>query len=162
MFNPYILCNIIVSIVFLILLIFNYTFENKIIKNIFTIYSVIFIILILFFDNTFVYEFFKALITYIWYPNYLIFVITSLTTLIILIYTLNKKYLKKSNVIINYLLSIIAFICYNTFNTLGIDVDVYSEVYTLVPLILMRTVSISFLCWVIITIILKVWRKYEK
>ena len=162
MLNPYIISNIIVSIVFLILLIFNYTFENKIIKNIFLIYSCVYLILILFFDHNFIYEFFRAVITYLWYPNYLIFVMTTLITLGILIYTLVKKYMKKINTIINYILVIITFICYNMFNTLDIDPLIASELYDTIPLVIMRVASISFIVWLIVTIGLKMRRKYEK
>ena len=162
MINPYIICNIIVSISFLILLIFNYTFENKIIKNIFVGYSVIFLILILFFDENYIYELFKFLVTYLWYPNYLLFVMTVVITLIILIYTLIKKYLKKNNTIINYILVTISFICYNMFNILNINSDINSELYSVIPLTIMRVTTISFAIWIIITVILKVWRKYEK
>ena len=161
MINPYIICNIIISIVFLILLIFNYTFENKIIKTIFTIYSTIFLILILFFDNEFIYQFLKSIITYIWYPNYLIFVVTVIITLIIFIYTINKKYMKKSNTIINYILAIITFICYNMFNTLGINTSLYSELYKTVPLTIMRVTTISFIIWLIVTFVLKIRRSHE-
>ena len=162
MLNPYIVCNIIVSIVFLILLIFNYSFENKMIKNIFLIQSCVYLILILFFDHNFIYELFKTIITYIWYPNYLLFVLTTLIALIILIYTLIKKYVKKINMIINYILVIITFICYNIFNTLDIDPLIVSELYNTLPLIIMRVANISFMVWVIITIGLKIRRKYEK
>ncbi|MBR3660748.1 MAG: hypothetical protein IKN63_02470 [Bacilli bacterium] len=162
MLNPYIISNIIVSVVFLILLIFNYTFENKMIKNIFLIYSCIYLILILFFDHNFIYELFKTMITYIWYPNYLLFVMTTLITLIILIYTLVKKYMKKINMIINYILVIITFVCYNMFNTLDIDPLIASELYTTLPLVIMRVANISFVVWIIITVGLKIRRKYEK
>ena len=155
MLNPYIICNIIVSIAFLILLIFNYTFENKTIKNIFIIYAILFLILILFFDHDFIYQ-------YLWYPNYVIFVMTTIIALIILVYTLLKKYMKKVNTIINYFLVIITFICYNMFNTLDIDPLVTSELYQVTPLVIMRVATISFMVWVIVTLVLNIRRKYEK
>ena len=162
--DPFIISSIILAISFVFILILNQKLKSKIIKISFTIFSLIYLILILIFDNKFLYEFFKAIITYLWYPNYLLFVITILMSIIVLIYSILKKRLPFRNKVINYLLFSILFSCYIIFQRLQIDTDLYSSLYSSNSLIILRITSITFIVWFILNIIFKLLdrSKYEK
>ena len=62
--DPFIISSIILSLTFLFLLIFNNTLKNKLLKVIFLILAFIFLILIFIFDNNYIYELLKNIITY--------------------------------------------------------------------------------------------------
>ena len=89
--DPFIISSIILAISFFIILMINTKVKSKIIKYLFLMICLIFIILITIFDNAYVYELLNKLIIYIWYPNYLIFVTTILLSNSILIYTILNK-----------------------------------------------------------------------
>ena len=144
--NGIIIGIIILALSLFIILLTNYKLKNKIITTLFFVYSLLFLILILFFDNNFVIVFLRNLITYIWYPNYLVFVVITIFTIINLIF----------NAIADYLLFIIAFTSYLIFQTLNIDITSVSNLYSNSSLILLRTTTISFVTWIIINIILKI------
>ena len=160
--NPFIISSVILSISFLIILIINIKLNNKIIKYLFIIFSVIYLILILLFDNNFVYQFLKKIVSYVWFPDYLSFVLTNLFIIVVFLVTIFKKNIKKINKIINYILFIISFVCYNIYQSLGIDSSIYTEYYGTNSLILVRIISISLILWVIINIALSIRGKYEK
>ena len=164
--NPFIISSIILSIAYIVILIINIKLNNKKINNLFLVYSIVYLLLILLFDHNFIYQFFKELISYIWFPNYLSYVITNIIIIIIFIFTLIKKkknnYNFKFNRIISYILFVISFVCYNIYQSLGIDSSIYSEYYSNNSMILVRITSISFIIWLICTIILKIRGKYEK
>ena len=151
--DPFIISSIILSLTFLFLLILNNTLKNKLLKVIFLILAFIFLILIFIFDNNYIYELLKNIITYIWYPNYLLFVSTIIFSIILFIYTLLKNitFLEK---IINYIFFCISFSCYITFLRLNIDLNSYTSYYTK-GLVIPRIISITFIIWLFITIILK-------
>ena len=153
--NGIIIGIIILALSLFIILLTNYKLKNKIITTLFFVYSLLFLILILFFDNNFVIVFLRNLITYIWYPNYLVFVVITIFTIINLIFNgLKQKNFFKS--IADYLLFIIAFTSYLIFQTLNIDITSVSNLYSNSSLILLRTTTISFVTWIIINIILKI------
>ena len=162
MFNPVSIISIIISVSLFIILFFNNSFKSKIIRYSFIIYLIIFLLLIILFDNLFIYDFLKSVITYILYPDYLLFVITILFSIIILLLTLFNNKIKIINKILNYIIFVIAFSCYNIFISFDIDTTIYSELYQNKSLITMRVMTISMLLWIIINIILKIRGKYEK
>ena len=160
--DPLIISSIILSICFLVILLYNIKLKNKIINYLFLGLSLVNIILIMILDSNFIYEFLKAIITYIWYPNYLIFVIVNFINIIILMITLLNKKINIISKIINYILFSISFSCYLIFLRLDIDVTLYSSLYQTKSLILMRIVSISFLIGLLVKFIMKVRGKNEK
>ena len=160
--DPFIISSIILAIAFLTILLFNFKLKSKVIKYSFLIYFSLFLLLIILYDNNFVYEFLKQMITYLWYPNYLLFVITVICDIIIIIYTLFKEKLNNVSKIINYINLLIAFACYIIFLRLNIDPNIYSEYYKSTPLMLVRITTISFLISLIINIIIKIRGKYEQ
>lgn len=162
MFNdPFIISSIILSFSFILILIFNNKIKSKIIKYSFLILSIIFLILITFFDNKYIYDLLKLIITFIWYPNYLIFVLIIIISIINLIYTLIKKISLKRQ-IFNYLLFGICFSIYISYLRLDINTSLYSSIYSDNSLILLRIVSITFIIWIIITIIFKLIDRSNK
>ena len=106
----------------------------------------------------------KSLITYIWYPNYLIFVSSILISNIILIYTCLNNKLSIKRKIINYLIFSISYTSYIIFSRLNIDINSYSSLYQNNSLTILRIETISFLTWLILTIIFKLIDRssYEK
>ncbi len=159
---PFIISSILITICFLVILILNLENKNKIINYSFMIISIVEIILIVFRDNSFIYEFLKAMITYIWYPNYLIFIIILLISIITFLITLIKER-DKVNKILNYILFSICFSCYLIYLDLNIDVSLYSNLYSTKSLIILRIISITFIIWIIIKLILRIrGKKNEK
>ena len=154
--NPIIISSIILSIAFIIILLINFKIKNNIIKYSFIIYLFIYLFLILLYDNSFVYQFLRILITYIWYPSYLLFVITIIFNIGITIYTLFNNNLNKVSKIINYINFVISFSCYIIFLELKIDPSLYEEYYQLNSLVLVRITTISFLVGLIVNIIVKI------
>ena len=117
--------------------------------------------MIILLDSNFIYEFLKAIITYLWYPNYLIFVILIITSIIIQVLNNLKKDNNKLKNILSNLLFSICFSCYIIFLNLDIDPTLYSSLYQTNSLILMRIVSISFIIYFIFILILKMRGKNE-
>lgn len=154
--DPFIISSIILAISFFVILIINTKIKSKTIKYSFLILSLIFLVLITIFDNNYVYLLLKNLITYIWYPNYLIFVSTIILSNIILIYTCLNNKLSNKRKILNFLIFSISFTSYIIFSRLNIDINSYSSLYQTNSLIVLRIESISFITWFILTIIFKV------
>lgn len=164
MFDPFIISSIILAICFVFILISNHILESKIIKYAFLILSLIFLTLILIFDNNYIYSLLKSIITYLYYPNYLLFVTTILISIIILIYTLIKKKIMFKQKVINYLFFGLCFSLYIIFLRLDININLYSNLYKSPSIIITRITTISFLIWLITTIIFKLIKRsyYEK
>jgi len=158
-----ILSSIILGLALFLILFFNsYAFKNKKIKYLYILFSLVFLLLIIILDNSFIYEFLKTVIKYLWYPNYLLFVISVLCSIILLLYTLLKKEMFLINRVINYLLFCISYSCYLIFISFDIDPLLYSSLYQDKSLIVMRIETITFLITLIINIILKIRGSNEK
>ena len=160
--DPFVISSIILAFSFFFILICNLKLKNKWIRITFLILSIAYLVSIFVFDNNFITDLLTSLITYIWYPNYLIFVTIVIISIIILLITLFKKKMKLKYKIINYLLFCFMFAIYIIYLRQGIDTSLYSELYSKISLIILRTASIFFLGWLIITIIFKIGDKYEK
>ena len=160
--SPFIYSSILLAICFFILLLFNYKLKKKSINYLFLIFSLVYLIIIILLDDEFVYQFLRSVSTYIWYPNYLIFVIVILFSIIILMITILNNQKNRLLSIISYLLFSICLSCYIIFISLDIDPTLYSSIYQENSLILMRTVTISLLIWILIQIYVKVRGKNEK
>ena len=160
--DPFVISSIILAFSFFFILICNLKLKNKWFKIIFLILSIAYLVAIFIFDNNFITDLLTSLITYIWYPNYLIFVTIIIISIIILLITLFKKKMKLKYKIINYLLFCFMFAIYIIYLRQGIDTSLYSELYSKISLIILRTASIFFLGWLIVTIIFKIGDKYEK
>ena len=160
--DPFIISSIILAFSFFFILICNLKLKNKWIRITFLILSIAYLVSIFVFDNNFITDLLTSLITYIWYPNYLIFVTIIIISIIVLLITLFKKKMKLKYKIINYLLFCFMFAIYIIYLRQGIDTSLYSELYSKISLIILRTASIFFLGWLIITIIFKIGDKYEK
>lgn len=152
--------SILLSLSFILILLINNQ-KNKLIKHSFIFLSLIFLILILIYDNNYIYELLKSIITYIWYPNYLIFTTVILISIIIFIYNLlkNNKIIYK---ITSYILFGISFSCYMTFLGFSIDPLISSSLYSTKSLIIMRIETITFLIWIIVNCFFKIRGRYEK
>ena len=161
MLNLFIMFGLLL-ISFLVIFVLNSNLNNKIIKYLFLIYSVVYLLLIILFDNNYIYLFLKAVITYVWYPNYLLFVITVIISIVLFIYSLISKKTNIINKFANYMNFFISFFCYNTFLSLKIDPLLYSELYSNKSLLLMRISTISCIAIILINILLKVRGKYDK
>ena len=157
--DPFIISSIILAISFVFILICNHKLKSKVINISFLILSILFLILIVIFDNNYIYELLKSIITYIWYPNYLLFVSTIFISIIILIYTIFKKKISFLEKIFNYILFGINFSTYIIFLRLDINLDLYSSLYSTPSLVLLRIVSITFIIWVLIILVLKLINK---
>lgn len=162
--DPFMISSIIIALSFSFILICNYKLKSRVIKISFLGLTFLFLILIMIFDNNYIYSLLKLVISYFWYPNYLMFTTTILFSVILLIYSLVKNKLSFKNKIINYLLFSISFSTYIIFNRLNIDTNLYSSLYSTNSLIVLRIVTISFAIWLVLTIIFKLLdrRYYEK
>ena len=160
--DPFILSSIFISIAFFVILLFNIKMKSKIIKYSFLILTLVFLITIGVLDTNFVYNFLEAIITYLWYPNYLLFVLNILFSIIILLYTLLNDKMLIIKKIASYIFFCISFSCYITFLRLDIDPTLYSSLYKSSSLTVMRIVSVSAFLWLIINIVLKIRGKNEK
>ena len=160
--DPLIIISIIMSICLLTILMYNTKLQNNIIKYSFVFLGFMFSILIIVLDNKFIYQFLKAIITYLWYPNYLIFVIVILINIISLIFSFFNKKKNIINKIINYILFIISFACYIIFYNYDIDVNLASSLYQVKSLILMRIVTISSIIGIIVKLFIMMRGKNEK
>ena len=157
--DPFIISSLILAISFFFILLCNLKLKSKIISISFLVLSLVYLILIVLFDNNYIYQVLKALITYLWYPNYLILVTVVLLSIFNFIYTVIKKKQNKIIKIVVYLEFCLTFVCYLTFLRLGINENSYVSLYSTNSLILMRIVTISFIVSIIgITIIKRVNR----
>ncbi len=157
--EPVMIIGFLLFIDFLIILFLNTKVNNKLIKTLFFLFSSIFLILIVIIDNNFVYSFLKSIITYLWYPDYLLFCSTVIVSLLVFIYTYFRKKINNVCKIFNSILFCIEFLCYFLFQTMDIDVNLYSSLYQFKSLFVMRVGTISFYLWLIICIILKINEK---
>lgn len=162
--DPFIISSIILAFSFLFLLICNHKLKSKVIKFSFLILCLLILILIMIFDNKYIYELLKIIISYFWYPNYLMFTTTIFFNIIVLVYTLFKNNLSLFQKIINYFLFAISFFSYICFNRLEIDTSLYTSLYSNSSLIILRIVSISFSVWLVLTILFNLLNrgKHEK
>ena len=153
--DPFMISSIILSLAFFFILLYNNTLKNKIVNIMFLSLSLIYLILIIIFDNNYIYELLKALITYIWYPNYLLFVTTILFSIFIFIFTLLKKINLKQK-ILNYSLFCLNFSYYIIFLRLNIDLKSYTSYYSSNSLLVLRISSITVIIWIILSLILHI------
>ena len=151
--DPFVISSIILAVTFLFILISNQKLKSELIKYSFII-----------FDNTYAYEFLKAIVSYFWYPNYLMFASTVIIVIIILLYTLINSKLPFIKKILNYLLFALCFSCYVVFSRLDIDVTKYASLYSSKSLTVMRIVTITFTIWVLTNICMELIsrRHHEK
>ena len=154
--DPFVISSIILAIAFLFILFYNLKLKNKWIKLIFLLLAICFFITIIILDNNFIYDLLRSVITYFWYPNYLIFIITILLSIIIFMYTLLNKNIKTKTKIKNYILFSLVFSLYIIYLRQNIDTSLYTSLYSDISLILMRIVTIMFTIWIIVTIIFKI------
>ena len=157
--NYIIISSILLSLSFFLILIFSK--NNKTIKYLFLVLSILFISLILLNDNNFIYSFLKTIITYLWYPNYLLFVITIFFSIIIFVYCLIKEK-KLINKIIGYILFCFSFSNYVIYLSSDIDINKFENLYSIRSLTIMRIENIIFILGMITYIIFKIRGKYEK
>ncbi|MGN1353197.1 MAG: hypothetical protein ACI4WF_03930 [Bacilli bacterium] len=153
--DPFMISSIILVLAFFFILLYNNTLKNKIVNIMFLSLSLIYLILIIIFDNNYIYELLKALITYIWYPNYLLFVTTILFSIFIFIFTLLKKINLKQK-ILNYSLFCLNFSYYIIFLRLKIDLKSYTSYYSSNSLLVLRISSITVIIWIILSLILHI------
>ena len=162
MLSNLIIIFILLLISFLVILFINNKLESKVIKYSILVYSLIYFILIILFDNDYIYLFLKSLITYIWYPSYLLFVLNSLISIFLFIYSILNKKISFLNKFVNYIYFGIVFSCYNIFRGLEIDPLIYSELYSRNSLLLMRISSIITILTILLNIIFKMRGNDEK
>ena len=153
--DPFMISSIILALAFFFILLYNNTLKNKIVNIMFLSLSLIYLILIIIFDNNYFYKLLKALITYIWYPNYLLFVTTVLFSIFIFIFTLLKKINLKQK-ILNYSLFCLNFSYYIIFLRLNIDLKSYTSYYSSNSLLVLRISSITVIIWIILSLILHI------
>lgn len=154
--------SIIIGLFLFLILITNLKMKNKVIKILFLLFSILFSIIILIIDNKFILELLKFLIQNVWYPNYLVFVSIVLISIIILIYTLLSKKISLKEKIKNYTLITINYSLYIIFNNSNIDINSYTSLYSSKSLLILRIATISFLIWVIITLVFKFLNKLKR
>lgn len=157
-----VIIGIIIGLSLLLILIINLKINNKVIKLSFLLFSILFSIILLIFDNTYILELFKFLIQNIWYPNYLVLVSIVLISIIVLIYTLLSKKISIKGKIKNYTLISINYSLYIIFNTMNIDINSYTSLYSTKSLLILRISTITFIIWIIVTIIFKFLDKLKR
>lgn len=155
MFDPFMISAIIIAIAFLVILVLNHFVKSKMIRFSFLLYAIIFIVLLLALDVSFIKEFLTTFITYFYYPNYLFFTISVLFSSSVLVYTLIKKNMDTKVKCLNYLLFIIHFASYLIYQRLNIDINVATSLYSANSLLVMRIVTISSIGWFILNLLLK-------
>ena len=160
-FEPIMIIGLLLFISFLVILLLNIKLKNKVLNTLFFLFSSLFLILIIIIDNSFVYTFLKSIITYLWYPDYLLFSSTVILSILVFIYTYFQKKIINLKKIFNYTLFCIEFLCYFLFQTMDIDVKLYSSLYQIKSLSIMRIGTITFYLWIIINIILKIKERRE-
>ena len=151
-----VIISIILAISFLMILLYNTKLNNKLIKIVFLVLAISFLISILVFDTNYVYDLLRSIITYFWFPNYLVFITTILISIIIFIFTLLKKKINFEDKVKNYLLFSICFSIYIIYLRQEIDTTLYEALYSNTSLILMRIVTITFTIYLIVTIIFRI------
>ena len=119
--DPFVISSIILALSFILILIWNLKLKNKWIKITFLVLAIVYLVTIFILDNNFVNSLLTSLITYIWYPNYLLFIVTIIISIIIFIITLFKKKLKSKYKIINYILFCFLFTIYIIYLRQDID-----------------------------------------
>lgn len=159
--EPSTIISIILAICFFVILTFNNKEKNKIIKIVSILFCLVLLTFIFLLDSNFIYEFLKAIITYLWYPNYLIYVIIILVSVVNLLISLLKKEQNKIKYIINNFLFSICLGSYLIFLNFNIDITLYSSLYQPKVLLLMRIVTISFIIWGFINIYIRMRGKNE-
>ena len=160
--DPFVTSSIILALCFFFVLVCNQRLKSKWIKIVFLILSICYLTLILVFDTNFVYDLLRSLITYVWYPNYLIFVTIIILSIIILLITLFNKKMKLKYRLSNYFIFSLLFALYIIYQRQGIDTSLYNELYSNTSLILLRIGTISFAVWFILTLLFKIGDKHEK
>ena len=157
-----VIISIILAISFMIILLYNSKLNNKLIKIVFIVLTISFMISILILDSDYVYDLLRSLITYFWYPNYLIFVTIIILSVVILLITLFNKKMKLKYKLSNYFIFSLLFALYIIYQRQGIDTSLYNELYSNPSLVLLRIGTIAFLVWFILTLIFKIGDKHEK
>ncbi len=160
--DPFVISSIILALSFFLVLLYDQKLKSKWIKIIFLMLSICYLTLILIVDKNFVYELLRSLITYFWYPNYLIFVGIVIISIVVLLMTLFNKKIKLKYKFSNYFLFAFMFALYIIYQRQNIDISLYSELYSTVSLTLMRIGTITFGIWLLLTIIFKIGDKHEK
>ena len=157
--DPFIISSLILSITFFCILILNVFLKNKMLNLLFLILGFICFVLILVFDNPYIYELLKQLITYFWYPNYFIFVSIILISTLILIYTLLRKKMTRIKKILNYLMFCLSFALYIIFFRININPDSYTSLYSTTSLTVMRILTITFGVYILTILIIDIVRR---
>ncbi len=157
--DPFIISSFIFAITFFLILLLNHTLKNRLLKLVLLLLGFTCFVLILVFDNPYIYQLLRFLIAYFWYPDYLTFVTVILLSVLIFIYTIlreKKSLLKK---ILNYIMFSIAFCTYIIFQRIDINPESYTSLYSSDSLIVMRILTISFAVWILITIIINIIKR---
>ena len=82
--DPFIISSFIFAITFFLILLLNHTLKNRLLKLVLLLLGFTCFVLILVFDNPYIYQLLRFLIAYFWYPDYLTFVTVILLSVLIL------------------------------------------------------------------------------
>ena len=140
-----------------IFIINNYK-QNKIIHYSFLVFFVFAFSMIIFADTYVINQLLYYIIKYFYYPSYDFFIFTVLLMMLVVIFSIFNNKLDNKMRIINCSFGFISLVGYIIFALVDIDVMIYKDLYTGVPLYCLRLVSRSFLVWLSIIGFIKCYK----
>lgn len=154
--------SLIVYILLVFILIINEEKKSKIIKYAFIFLFFLLSMSFLYFNQTIIDQVLRSVIEYIYFPNFVAYLITIFLTLCIFLYSVFNEQMHRKIKIINYIFSGILIVSYIVFMMLNVDVSSYNALYDSTSLICLRCGTRIFLGWMVSILILKYYKCFLK
>lgn len=151
---------IFIYFILIVILIINIHERNKIVKRASILFFALSFIAIVFYDETILEQLLYYIIKYIYFPSYDIYVFTVLFMILVFIYSVFNNNLSNKIRVFNYGFCGIALVSYILFLLLNVDILVYKNLYSGVPLICLRLASRGFIIWLISLLFVKYYKYF--